>query len=199
MQYGIDITKDKIPVAPAAHYCMGGIMTDAYGRTDLEGFYACGEAACNGIHGANRLASNSLLEGLVFGRRIAVELSSRILNGALKNTGIPEHLYYERKTAEPLKDADILKSELRKLMTEKVGIIRDEEKLKEALTQVQEIKKETENKAFITIEHWEFINMLTLSELVIKSALIRRESRGAHYRADYPQTDDVNFRKNTII
>lgn len=199
MQYGIDITKDKIPVAPAAHYCMGGIMTDAYGRTGLEGFYACGEAACNGIHGANRLASNSLLEGLVFGRRIAVELSSRILNGALKNTGIPEHLYYERKTAEPLKDADILKSELRKLMTEKVGIIRDEEKLKEALTQVQEIKKETENKAFITIEHWEFINMLTLAELVIKSALMRKESRGAHYRADYPQTDDVNFRKNTII
>lgn len=199
MQYGIDITRDKIPVAPAAHYCMGGIMTDAYGRTVLEGFYACGEAACNGIHGANRLASNSLLEGLVFGRRIARELSSRILNGSLRKTELPEQLRFEKKTGEPLKDADILKSRLRSLMTEKVGIIRDEENLQQALMQVQEMKKETEGKALTEIEHWEFANMLTLAELVIKSALMRKESRGAHYRADYPETDDVNFKRNTII
>ena len=84
-------------------------------------------------------------------------------------------------------------------MTEKVGIIRNEENLKEALNQVMEIKRETEGKACTTIEQWELVNMLTLAELVIKSALMRKESRGAHYRTDYPHTDDVNFRKNTII
>ena len=84
-------------------------------------------------------------------------------------------------------------------MTEKVGIIRDEENLQQALMQVQEMKKETEGKALTEIEHWEFANMLTLAELVIKSALMRKESRGAHYRADDPETDDVNFKRNTII
>lgn len=199
MKYGIDITKDRIPVAPAAHYCMGGIMTDAYGRTAVEGFYACGEAACNGIHGANRLASNSLLEGLVFGRRIAIELSSMILDGAHKKAGIHGGLYFEKKSGESLKNADVLKSRLRRLMTEKVGIIRSEENLQDALRQVTEMKRETENKTYTSVEQWEFVNMLTVAELVIKSALMRKESRGAHYRADYPCTDDLNFRKNTVI
>lgn len=199
LQYGIDITRDKIPVAPAAHYSMGGIMTDSYGRTGIEGFYACGEAACNGIHGANRLASNSLLEGLVFGRRIAQEISSRVLGRTKHETVIPDNLVVSEKKNGPLEDAGELKSRLRRLMTEKVGIIRNEENLKEALNQVMEIKRETEGNACTTIEQWELVNMLTLAELVIKSALMRKESRGAHYRTDYPHTDDVNFRKNTII
>jgi len=199
MQYGIDITKDKIPVAPAAHYSMGGIMTDAYGRTGIDGFYACGEAACNGIHGANRLASNSLLEGLVFGRRIAIEVSNRVLNGTKHKTVAPELLNVEKVSSEPLENVNVLKLKLRKLMTEKVGIVRDEENLQEAMKRVLEMKQEISGKAYTTIEQWEFVNMLTLAELVIKSALMRKESRGAHYRSDYPQTDDINFKVNTII
>ncbi|UZQ85600.1 L-aspartate oxidase [Thermoclostridium stercorarium] len=199
LRYGIDITKDRIPVAPAAHYSMGGIKTDEWGRTGIEGFYACGEAACNGIHGANRLASNSLLEGLVFGRRIATELTGQILNRTLKEARIPDNLCHIRKSNEPVKNAGALKSRLRTLMTEKVGIIRNGENLQEALNQVLEMKAEIEGKAYTTVEHWELVNMLTLSELVIRAALMRRESRGAHYRSDYPQTDDVNFRKNTVL
>lgn len=199
MQYGIDITKEKIPVAPAAHYCMGGIMTDAYGRTGLKGFYVCGEAACNGIHGANRLASNSLLEGLVFGRRIAIELNNMISGKTRHKTIIPEQLCFAKKGSGPLEGANELKLKLRKLMTEKVGIIRNEDNLQEAMKQVQEMKHQIAGKSYTTIEQWELVNMLTLAELVIKSALMRKESRGAHYRTDYPQTDDVNFKKNTVI
>lgn len=199
MQYGIDITRNKIPVAPAAHYCMGGIMTDAFGRTDIEGFYACGEAACNGIHGANRLASNSLLEGLVFGRRIAVEVSNKVLNKAEHKTVVPEQLNVTKMGSEPLYNANDLKIKLRELMTEKVGIIRNAENLQYAMEQVLEMKQEIADKTYTTIEQWEFVNMLTLAELVIKSALMRKESRGAHYRTDYPQVDDVNFKRNTVI
>lgn len=199
IKYGIDITKDKIPVAPAEHYCMGGIMTDAYGKTEIDGFYACGEAACNGIHGANRLASNSLLEGLVFGRRIAVEVSNRVLRKTNHEVYNPEQLKVIKMGREPLENVGELKTRLRKLMTSNVGIIRNEEKLQEAMEQVIEMKKQILGKVYTTMEQWEFVNMLTLSELVIKSALMRTESRGAHFRTDYPNTDDVNFRLNTIM
>jgi L-aspartate oxidase len=199
MKYGIDITKDRIPVAPAEHYCMGGIRTDVNGRTNIEGFYACGEAACNGIHGANRLASNSLLEGLVFGKRIALEANRRVLNKQGRKAKALPVIKHECLFTEPMKDAGALKLSLRKLMTENVGIIRNEEKLREALQHIAEIKDRIQGKAYTDIEHWELVNMLTLSELVVKSALMRKESRGAHYRTDYPQTDDINWKKNTVI
>lgn len=199
MRYGIDITKDKIPVAPAEHYCMGGIMADAFGRTDIEGFYACGEAACNGIHGANRLASNSLLEGLVFGKRIAIEVNRIVLNRPNKKQPSLEHFEASKKGTETIENVAELKTKLCKLMTRNVGIIRNETKLKEAMKQVLEMKEQVWDKVYETLEQWEFINMLTLAELVIKSALMRKESRGAHYRTDYPETDDINFKKNTIV
>lgn len=199
MKYGIDITKDKIPVAPAEHYCMGGIQTDVHGRTNIEGFYACGEAACNGIHGANRLASNSLLEGLVFGKRIALEASRRVLNKQEKKFKSLPVIKHECACTETLKDAGALKLSLRKLMTRNVGIIRDEKKLQEALQRIHEMQDQIKGKAYTDIEQWELANMLTLSELVVKSALMRKESRGAHYRTDYPQTDDINWKKNTVI
>lgn len=199
MQYGIDITKDKIPVAPAEHYCMGGIMTDAYGRTGIDGFYACGEAACTGIHGANRLASNSLLEGLVFGRRIAAEVSSRAVNGTGTENALRKQINSVKSGGEMLENADRLKIKLRKLMTEKVGIIRSEENLREAMKEILDMKREISGKIYTAAEQWEFVNMLTLAELIVKSALMRKESRGSHFRTDYPQTDDVNFRRNTIV
>lgn len=199
MKYGIDITRDKIPVAPAEHYCMGGIKTDVHGRTNIKGFYACGEAACNGIHGANRLASNSLLEGLVFGKRIALETSRLVFGAEAKPCSKPVKIEYGQASGEPLKGADTLKTRLRKLMTRNVGIIRNEKKLQEALRQIEEMKNQISGKIYTNIEQWELVNMLTLSELVVKSALMRTESRGAHYRTDYPQTDDISWKKNTII
>jgi L-aspartate oxidase len=198
MKYGIDITKDRIPVAPAEHYCMGGIKTDEYGRTRIEGFYACGEAACNAIHGANRLASNSLLEGLVFGRRIGLEASRIILNRtrpAIKSVRSEPAVVETR----PGLNTEDIKKRLKEIMTHNVGIIRNKEKLSRALEQVLEMKKQIEGRRLVSIEQWELANMLILSELVIKSALIRTESRGAHFRTDYPYTDDVNWKINTII
>ncbi len=197
--YGIDITKDRIPVAPAEHYCMGGIQTDAWGRTGVEGFYACGEAACNGIHGANRLASNSLLEGLVFGKRIAQEVSRNVFEREAKAVTQPRTLIFQKTSGEPLKNTAALKAQIRKLMTNNVGIIRNEEKLQKAMTRILEIKEQIRGREYSDIEQWELINMVALSEMVIKSALLRTESRGAHYRTDYPQTDDIHWKKNTIL
>jgi len=199
MNYGIDITKDRIPVAPAEHYCMGGIKTDEYGRTRIEGFYACGEAACNGIHGANRLASNSLLEGLVFGKRIGMEASRIILNR--KERSVVKSLRSDPAVSEtgPVINTEEMKKRLKKIMNDNVGIIRSEEKLSHALEQVIEMKTQIKGRLLVSIEQWELANMLSLSELVIKSALFRKESRGAHFRTDYPYTDDVNWKINTVI
>ncbi len=199
MKYGIDITKDKIPVAPAEHYCMGGIKTDAFGRTGIEGFYACGEAACNGIHGANRLASNSLLEGLVFGRRIGREVSRLVKEKKTVSDFTPVVVEMAGSESDPTINAEELKVRLRNIMSKNVGIIRNEKKLQKALEQVLEMKHTIEGKLLTSSEKWEFANMLTLSELVIQSALLRTESRGAHYRKDYPQTDDINWKINTVL
>ncbi len=199
IEYGIDITKDKVPVAPAEHYCMGGIKTDAFGRTEILGFYACGEAACNGIHGANRLASNSLLEGLVFGKRIGMEVSRQVLSNRGKTAAVPIHIELPEKNAILLINADALKAHLRKLMSQNVGIIRSENKLQEAMGQILEMKEQIFGKKLSSIQQLEFVNMLTISELVIKSALMRTESRGAHYRIDYPHTDDINWKHNVIL
>lgn len=199
LKYGIDITKDKIPVAPAEHYCMGGIKTDVNGRTNIKDFYACGEAACNGIHGANRLASNSLLEGLVFGKRIALEANRRTSLKGEKHYSPPSRFNYAEVFDEKLKETGALKLRLRKLMTSNVGIIRNEEKLREALQCISEMQDQIKGKTYINIEQWELVNMLNLSELVVKSALMRKESRGGHYRTDYPQTDDINWKCNTVF
>lgn len=199
LSYGIDITKDRIPVAPAEHYCMGGIRTDAWGRTGIEGFYACGEAACNGIHGANRLASNSLLEGLVFGKRIAQEVSRNVFEKEAKAVSPSQTLMIQKTFGEPLGNTAHLMAQIRRLMTNNVGIIRNEEKLCQAQAEILEIKQQLHDREYSGIEQWELVNMVTLSELVIKSALLRTESRGAHYRTDYPHTDDIHWKKNSIV
>jgi L-aspartate oxidase len=125
--YGIDITKDYIPVSPAEHYCMGGIRTDVFGRTNIEGFYACGEAACTGIHGANRLASNSLLEGLVFGRIIGSETMKILKDESKRNIKID--MEYRPQRVKKELDRDKIRSEVQSVMTEHVGIIRSEKAL----------------------------------------------------------------------
>lgn len=194
LDYGIDISKDYIPVAPAEHYCMGGIKTDVDGQTNISGLFACGEVACTGIHGANRLASNSLLEGLVFGRKIAKKIEK---NG--KKTGLPE-LQFKLMPHSFIKINDEvlrrMKEEIQTAMTKYVGIIRNEKGLNKAAAIIKEIGIRYSDLAGFSLIKLEVLNMLTVAKLVIESALERTESRGAHFRSDYDKTDDANWKRN---
>jgi len=176
--HGFDPVNDLLPVTPAAHYHMGGIITDDRGRTSLDGLYACGEVASTGLHGANRLASNSLLEGLVMGTRIGRDIAA----SCPPTPGLPwarmKDMHPRGFTALGRTEADDL-LRLRRMMWTKVGIIRDEAGLKAALEEIDAI---TENHR----ERGEFLNMLEIARLISRAALLRRESRGAHYRRDFP-------------
>lgn len=187
LKFGFDMSRDWIPVAPAAHYMMGGVRTDISGATRIPGLYACGEVACNGVHGANRLASNSLLEGLVFGYRI-IEATYPEWQACTEDLSLIPLFTSESKAAEhqPITGED--RKALQRLMTEKVGITRDEEGLKAALQQLEEWSPYL-HYACSSMEEWETQDMLLIASIVIQSALIRKESRGAHYRSDYPGQD----------
>ena len=191
LQYSIDITKELVPVSPAAHYVMGGVKTDTNGATSLKGLYAAGEVACTGVHGANRLASNSLLEGLVFGARTGMAaLKSQITEEQLElsfNEITPHSSLLTRYSSIP--DHEEIRHELRKLMWERVGIIRCGESLgyaKEKLSKWSFIQKETP----LTRRELELKNMLIVAQLVTEAALLRKDSVGAHYRSDYPERDE---------
>jgi L-aspartate oxidase len=198
LSYGIDIAKDFIPVAPCQHYSMGGIRTDEWGRTRILGFYAVGEAACNGIHGANRLASNSLLEGLVFGRRIGRQVQENLDEIKIRE-GFKPRIRFVKEWVERDIDYLSMKKKLQGIMTLNVGIIRNEESLSEAMEIISGLKSEIEGVKVVHTHHMELINMLTLASLVVKAAILRQESRGAHYRTDYPATDDQNWLKNLVF
>lgn len=196
MSYGIDISKDYIPVAPAEHYCMGGIRADVHGRTNIKGFFTCGECACNGIHGANRLASNSLLEGLVFGRLISVQADV-----ILKKTGSkPSAGSYEYMTERSPKilDKSAIKLDIQNEMTENVGIIRNRESLEKAMAKILDYKGQVEDMKNEGLHDYELQNIILLSRLAVESALEREESRGAHYRSDFSRTDDARWKKHIV-
>lgn len=194
MEYGIDITKDLVPVSPAAHYFMGGIETDENGRTSLKNLYACGEVACTGLHGANRLASNSLLEGLVFGKRCI----DTILNeDPAKPRSIPNNKSIHVNSFS-LGEIEKMVKILRKTLWEKVGIIREEKELREAENIIHEnLYEKLGSCTIIDKSFFELKNMLLISKLMINSALIRKESRGAHFRLDYPKSKE-EWRKHII-
>ena len=172
---GIDPTKEKIPVAPASHYASGGVLVDLNGKSSVDGLYICGESACTGAHGANRLASNSLLEGLVFGARIAAALSS--------NLPAQEQPVEDGKSF--LLDPKILLP-LQIAMSEGAGVLRSEASLTKTLQTLAELSKLTSKDP--RIEAWEATNLHLLATVIVKSALLRTESRGSHWRSDYPQT-----------
>jgi L-aspartate oxidase len=177
---GIDPTKQPIPIAPAAHYHMGGVLTDDHGRTTLPGLWACGEVASTGAHGANRLASNSLLEAVVFGTRVARDLSRFLPLAAGATTEIKP-----MSSSEPLPThrddaADV--QLLRRTMTDNVGVIRDASSLSTALRTIAALEDEAG-------EDRRFANMLVTAKLITAAALVRNESRGAHFRSDYPQAN----------
>jgi L-aspartate oxidase len=190
-QYGLDITHDLIPIRPAAHYAMGGVRTDLDGRTTLPGLYAAGEAACTGVHGANRLASNSLLEGLVFGTRAARAMAE---DAALEMTGGVQEL---PSTAYGSGNADALQQEVRQLLENHVGIVRNAEQLRRAVERLAQILThlpEPSNRG-----RAEARNITEIGLAIARSALARKESRGAHYRSDYPAKDDATFSKRSVL
>ncbi|MFO7636907.1 MAG: L-aspartate oxidase [Clostridia bacterium] len=194
LNYGIDISKDQIPVAPAEHYCMGGIITDINGRTEITDFYACGEVAGTNIHGANRLASNSLLEGLVFGRRIAEDING---NRTYKTIGKLPAMKKEKSRENLSKPVIEIEKEIKKTMNRNVGIIRSRESLEEAETGIDAILGEFKAFRCSSMAQMQVLNMATVAKTVIVSAIKREESRGAHYRTDFPDTDE-KWQRNTM-
>ncbi len=191
--FGLDIAKDRIPVRPGAHYMVGGVTVDMQGRTTLPGLWAAGEVTSSGLHGANRLASNSLIEGLVFGAlcgrgaAAAIREMSPSLAAPNLNSRIPRD-----ETGDHLDSADLTNS-LRSLMVRNMGIVRKESRLLEAKRDVGFWCRYALGREFPGKPGWELQNLLTVARLMIDSALARTESRGTHFRSDYPAKDDVKW------
>lgn len=206
IQRGIDPVTTPIPIAPAAHFVMGGVRTDTSGRTNVPGLYACGEVACTGVHGANRLASNSLLEGLVFAERIASALNSE-LSGEFRHPFSPDFTYehiqsrsqpdlslgnvdFEEETSvakhrkAAVRQIDDLTWRLRNVMWEYVGIVRDGDGLKKALEIIDEIEAQRPREG--GYQSFTLRNMIDTSRRIAQAALMREESRGGHFRKDFP-------------
>ncbi|MBC8080833.1 MAG: L-aspartate oxidase [Gorillibacterium sp.] len=198
LHYGLDLTSDWIPVAPAAHYLMGGVKTNLLGETSIQRLYACGEVSSTGLHGANRLASNSLSEAIVFGHRIIKQIV------ALPHRDFPKATHRSPVVEDRLlrKDPPITpiierRLKLQKVMLRYIGLKRDGLGLRKGLDELQ--RQLTVFDARLSKrEEFEYANMLTASLLTAQGALLREESRGGHYRDDFPDTDNINWRQHTV-
>ncbi|MEU4494308.1 L-aspartate oxidase [Streptomyces sp. NBC_00210] len=197
--HGIDPVTEPIPVAPAAHYASGGVRTDLHGRTTVPGLYACGEVACTGVHGANRLASNSLLEGLVFAERIAVDIASRapFAAGAPANPASPSVL--------PL-IAPESRAEIQRIMSHGAGVLRSAESLAAAAAALHSVHRNAVHDhegsgktAEPGVESWETSNLLCVARVLTTAALEREETRGCHWRDDRPERDDADWRRHLVV
>ena len=201
-EYGIDITKDLVPVVPAAHYMCGGVRVDTNGQSTIQNLYACGETSCTGIHGANRLASNSLLEALVFSRRAADHSIHRLGSLSLiPHARIPA--WDDRGTID--NEEWVLlshnRAEIQSVMWDYVGIVRSNLRLERAMRRISFLEKEIENfykRTKITPRLLELRNIVTVAKLIVMSALRRHESRGLHYTTDYPAQNDRFWKRNTV-
>ncbi len=196
--FDIDITSDLIPVRPSAHYMIGGVKTDSSAKTSINNLLACGEVASTGLHGANRLGSNSLLEGLVFGK-IAGKAVSQCEKANAANIKHPLIKYQIPHSDRTRLDASDVRNSLRALMWRNVGITRCNQPLTEAQEIIKFWQRYVMDKVFDSPEGWECQNMLTACMLIAHSAQMRKESRGVHYRRDFPETDDENFKKHIEI
>ncbi|MFB7058953.1 MULTISPECIES: L-aspartate oxidase [Streptomyces] len=195
--HGIDPVTEPIPVAPAAHYASGGVRTDLHGRTTVPGLYACGEVACTGVHGANRLASNSLLEGLVFAERIAADIAGAAPAGSGPGIPVP--------ASGPLQPAEA-RYEVQRIMTDGAGVLRSAESLRTAAAALEELYAtaltalETDGKTAVPgVETWEATNLLCVARVLVAAALRREETRGCHWREDHPDRDDAAWRRHLVV
>ena len=202
LNHGMDVLTTPLPVAPAAHYMMGGIATNSYGETSLPHLYAAGECACNGVHGANRLASNSLLEGLVFGARIVEKLRHKIVAKRPSWEGVhsPGENLMDPVTGISASvnqlDGHGLRKQIQDVMWDNVGILRNEAGLRKAT----ELLMAWERDDFSTgcVDDLETANILTVGTAIAKAALARKESRGGHFRSDYPMRLDALWQKHSL-
>jgi L-aspartate oxidase len=194
-QFGIDITRDKIPVRPGAHYMIGGVTIDRVGRTTIPALWAAGEVSSSGLHGANRLASNSLLEGLVYGAHAGAAASKAALEEDHEYRVYPLENAAIERPAEPL-DLEDIRNSLKSLMWRSCGVRRRGEGLTEALETVDGWRKYVLVRQFNDIPGWELQNLLALARVMIEAALLREESRGVHLRTDHPRLDDARWNKH---
>ncbi len=201
-KYKLDITKEAIPVVPAAHYSCGGVATDVYGRTSIINLYACGEVAMTGVHGANRLASNSLLEAIVFSHRAFEDASASFHARTLTLPEVPEWDDSGTFDAEEWVLIEHDHNEIQQIMWDYVGIVRSDLRLKRAQRRIDLICSEIETfykKTKVVEGLIELRNLATVADLIIRCAMKRKESRGLHYTTDYPERDDVHWCKDTHI
>jgi len=200
LKNGIDITRQAIPVVPAAHYQCGGVKTDLSGETSLGGLFAIGEVACTGLHGANRLASNSLLEGLVIAHN-AFEKSARIRPPRVA-FNLPEWLPGQVTDVDELVVISHNWEEIRRLMWDYVGIVRTDKRLQRAATRLRNLHAEVQEFYWnfkITTDLLELRNLVTVASIVVDCALSRKESRGLHFTLDYLNRDDSKFLRDTSM